>query len=114
MRDDCHRRAWPDAYAQHEAREEAGITRRFTSHGFRRTLTDLLRNAQVDPVIAAGLTGHETERMRRHYSTVRSSEAVEAGERVARLLQPRAESIEESTQESKAASVNQGASGIDS
>jgi hypothetical protein len=52
--------------------------------------------------------------MRRHYSTVRSSEAVEAGERVARLLQPQAESIEESTQESKAASVNQGASGFDS
>jgi hypothetical protein len=99
---------------QHEACEEARITRRFTSHGFRRTLTDLLRNARVDPVIAAGLTGHETERMRRHYSTVRSSEAVEAGERVARLLQPRAESIEESMQASKAESVNQGASGFDS
>jgi integrase len=86
--------------ALQQACEEAGIKRRFTSHGFRRTLTDLLRNAQVDPVIAAGLTGHETERMRRHYSTVRSSEAVEAGERVVRLLQPQTESIEESTQES--------------
>ena len=72
----------------------------FTSHGFRRTLTDLLRNAQVDPVIVAGLAGHETERMRRHYSTVRSCEAVEAGERVVRLLQPQTESVEESGQES--------------
>jgi integrase len=88
--------------ALQDACKEAGIKRRFTSHGFRRTLTDLLRNAHVDPVIAAGLTGHETERMRRHYSTVRSSEAVEAGERVVRLLQPRTESIEESTQESNA------------
>jgi integrase len=86
--------------ALQSACKDAGLKRRFTSHGFRRTLTDLLRNAQVDPVIAAGLTGHETERMRRHYSTVRSSEAVEAGERVVRLLQPRTESIEESTPES--------------
>ena len=59
-------------------------------------MTDLLRNAQVDPVVAAGLTGHETARMRRHYSPVRHSEAVEAGERVVRLLQPRAESRQES------------------
>lgn len=94
--------------ALQEACEQAGIKQRFTSHGFRRTLTDLLRNAQVDPVVAAGLTGHETERMRRHYSTVRSSEAVEAGERVVRLLQPQSESIEESTQESKASGRKKG------
>ena len=72
--------------ALQDACKAAGINQRFTSHGFRRTMTDLLRNAQVDPVVAAGLTGHETERMRRHYSTVRTSEAVEAGERVVRLL----------------------------
>ena len=78
----------------------AGIRTRFTSHGFRRSLTDLLRNAQVDPVVAASLTGHETERMWKHYSTVRDQEAVEAGERVARLVQPSRESSEESAQES--------------
>ena len=65
----------------------AGIRVRFTSHGFRRSLTDLLRHAEVDPVVAAGLTGHETERMRRHYSTIREAEAVDAGERVAKLVQ---------------------------
>ncbi|HMI91257.1 MAG TPA: tyrosine-type recombinase/integrase [Polyangiales bacterium] len=96
--------------ALQEACQEAGIKRRFTSHGFRRTLTDMLRNARVDPVVAAGLTGHETERMRRHYSTVRSSEAVEAGERVVRLLQPQSESIEESTQESESAGRKKGSS----
>jgi integrase len=74
--------------------EEAGIKKRFTSHGFRRSLTDLLRNAQVDPVVAAGLTGHETERMRRHYSTVRDLEAVDVSDRVARLVQPSLESPE--------------------
>lgn len=79
---------------------DAGIRRRFTSHGFRRTMTDLLRLAEVDPVVAAGLTGHETERMRRHYSTVRTKEAVDASERVAMLLQPSAESLKESPGES--------------
>jgi integrase len=78
----------------------AGITTRFTSHGFRRSLTDLLRSAQVDPVVAAGLTGHETERMRRHYSTVREHEAVDAGERVARLVQPSPQSTAQSSPQS--------------
>ncbi len=68
--------------------KDAGINKRFTSHGFRRSLTDLLRNAQVDPVVAAGLTGHETERMRRHYSTVRDLEAVDVSDRIAKLVQP--------------------------
>lgn len=76
--------------------EAAGIEKRFTSHGFRRSLTDLLRQAHVDPVVAAGLTGHETERMRKHYSTVRANEARDAGERVAVLVQPCAESRQES------------------
>lgn len=79
-----------------KASEAAKLRKRFTSHGFRRSLTDLLRRAHVDPVIAAGLTGHETERMRRHYSTVRADEAREAGERVALLVQPVAESALES------------------
>ena len=86
--------------ALREACKAAGITKRFTSHGFRRSLTDLLRKAEVDPVIAAGLTGHETERMRKHYSTVRDDEAVEASERVARLVRPSPESTEESSEES--------------
>ncbi|MDB4977761.1 MAG: integrase family protein, partial [Myxococcaceae bacterium] len=70
------------------ARKQAGITARFTSHGFRRSLTDLLRLAEVDPVIAAQITGHETERMRRHYSTIRASEATGAADRTAALLMP--------------------------
>ena len=68
------------------ARRQASITARFTSHGFRRSLKDLLRLAEVDPVIAAQITGHETERMRRHYSTIRASEATGAADRTAALL----------------------------
>ncbi len=90
--------------------KKAGINTRFTSHGFRRSLTDLLRNAQVDPVVAAGLTGHETERMRRHYSTVRDEEAVNVSERVARLVQPSSESTRESSKESTAPEQQNGQS----
>ncbi|MCZ7681495.1 MAG: tyrosine-type recombinase/integrase [Sandaracinaceae bacterium] len=69
----------------------AGISQRFTSHGFRRSMTDMLRKARVDPVIAAAVVGHETERMRRHYSTIDPDDARAAGEQVAaRLMQPSA------------------------
>lgn len=69
----------------------AGIRQRFTSHGFRRSMTDMLRKARVDPVIAAAVVGHETERMRRHYSTIDPDDARAAGEQVAaRLMQPSA------------------------
>jgi hypothetical protein len=44
-------------------------------------------SAKADPVEAPGQDRAETERMRRHYSTVRDREAVEAGERVAFLAE---------------------------
>src|SRR5690606_27748850 len=65
---------------------QAGITERFTSHGLRRSMTDLLRDAQVDPVVAKAIIGHATDRMREHYSTVRAEDARNAGDRVAGLL----------------------------
>lgn len=48
----------------------AGITKRFTVHGLRYTFTDLVRRANVDAVVRRALTGHVTEEMQRHYSTV--------------------------------------------
>lgn len=66
--------------------KQAGIDRRVTIHGLRRTMTDLLRLSAVDQVTAAALIGHDTDRMRRHYSTVRPDEARAAGERVAQLV----------------------------
>lgn len=64
----------------------AGIRRRVTVHGLRRTMTDLLRLASVDWVTAAAVIGHDADRMRQHYSTVRTEEARAAGERVLRLV----------------------------
>ena len=43
---------------------------RFTLHGLRYTFTDLVRLANVDAVVRRALTGHVTEEMQRHYSTV--------------------------------------------
>ena len=42
--------------------------------------------AGVDPVTGRSLTGHVTEQMREHYSTVRLDEKRDAMERVGRLL----------------------------
>ncbi|MCB9629762.1 MAG: site-specific integrase [Sandaracinaceae bacterium] len=67
--------------------ERAGLDRPFTTHGFRRSMTDLLREAAVDPVTAKAITGHTTDAMREHYSTVRAADVRAAGERVARLIQ---------------------------
>jgi integrase len=55
--------------------KHAGITKRVTIHGLRRTATDLLRRASVDPVTAKAIIGHTTDRMREHYSTVGQDEA---------------------------------------
>src|SRR6185295_9003009 len=49
---------------------EAQIDKRFTIHGLRYTFTDLVRLANVDAVVRRALTGHVTEEMQRHYSTV--------------------------------------------
>ncbi|MEZ4248856.1 MAG: tyrosine-type recombinase/integrase [Polyangiales bacterium] len=69
-----------------EARAAVGMRARLTSHGLRRTVTDLLRQAGVDPVVAKSLVGHTTDRMREHYSYVRPSEVRDAADRVAGLV----------------------------
>jgi integrase len=48
----------------------AGVEERFTVHGLRYTFTDLVRRAKVDAVVRRALTGHVTEQMQRHYSSV--------------------------------------------
>ena len=49
-------------------------------------MTDLLRRARVDPVVAKGVIGHATDAMREHYSTLGVDEAREAADRVAALV----------------------------
>ena len=69
-----------------KCKKAAGITQRFTVHGLRRTFNDQLRRAKVDPVIAKAITGHVTEAMREHYSTVGLEEKRAAVFSVLRLL----------------------------
>ena len=52
---------------------EAGIDKRFTIHGFRRTFNNLLRQATTGEVVRS-MTGHVTERMTEHYSHVDADE----------------------------------------
>jgi integrase len=63
-----------------------GFERRFTVHGLRRTFNDLARRAGVDGIVTKSITGHVTERMREHYSTVQLDEKREAVANVIRLL----------------------------
>ena len=66
--------------------KHAGITKRVTLHGLRRTTTDLLRRAAIDPVAAKAIIGHTTDRMREHYSTVGPDEARGIGARLVSLV----------------------------
>jgi integrase len=66
--------------------KHAGITKHVTIHGLRRTATDLLRRAAVDPVAAKAIIGHTTDRMREHYSTVGADEARGIGARLVSLV----------------------------
>ena len=73
-------RAWTKCLAKAE------ITKRFTVHGLRYTFTDLVRLANVDAVVRRALTGHVTEEMQRHYSTVGIEEKRAAISGVLRLV----------------------------
>jgi integrase len=66
----------------------AKITKRFTIHGMRYTFTDLVRLANVDAVVRRALTGHVTEEMQRHYSSVGLDEKRAAISSVLRLVPP--------------------------
>jgi integrase len=62
------------------------VEERFTVHGLRRTFVDLARRARVDGVVTRSLTGHVTEKMRLHYSTVGMDEKRSAVAAVALLV----------------------------
>lgn len=52
----------------------AGISHRFSVHGLRRTFNDLMREAGVDGVVIRAFTGHSSDTMREHYSSVGHAE----------------------------------------
>lgn len=66
--------------------KHAGIRKRVTIHGLRRTANDLLRLAEVDKVARKAIIGHTTDRMSEHYSSVSADEARGIGSRLVNLV----------------------------
>lgn len=66
--------------------KKIGVKERFTVHGLRRTFNDLTRRAGADGIVTRALTGHVTEAMTAHYSTVGLDEKREAVAGVVRLV----------------------------
>jgi hypothetical protein len=54
--------------------EALGWTIKLTPKGMRRTFNDLARYAHVHDIILRAISGHQTERMQRHYSTAQHEE----------------------------------------
>ena len=46
------------------------LNKKFTPRGMRRTFNDLARVANVEALVTKSISGHLTDRMREHYSTV--------------------------------------------
>ncbi len=61
-----------------EVAREVGLTKRVTPRALRRTFNDLARAAQVKDVVTRSISGHLTEGMQRHYSTVSGDEQRQA------------------------------------
>jgi len=54
--------------------ETMELGKSFTQRGLRRTFNDLARAANVEAIVTRSISGHATERMQEHYSTVQGSE----------------------------------------
>ena len=63
-----------------------GLEMSFTPRGLRRTFNDLARTARVEALVTKSISGHLTDRMREHYSTVRPVEQRESIGAVLRLV----------------------------
>jgi integrase len=66
--------------------QSLGFRKQFTQRGLRRTFNDLARVAQVEAVVTRSISGHATERMQEHYSTVNGAEQQAALARVVKLF----------------------------
>jgi integrase len=51
-----------------------GLNKQITPRGMRRTFNDLARAANVEALVTKSISGHQTDRMREHYSTVTPDE----------------------------------------
>jgi hypothetical protein len=58
----------------------------FTPRGMRRTFNDLARAASLEAIVTRSISGHLTEQMQNHYSTVRGPEQRDGISRVVDLM----------------------------
>lgn len=63
-----------------------GLKKKFTPRGMRRTYNDLMRIAKVENLVIKSISGHLTDRMKDHYSTVSPVEQRESIRSVLRLV----------------------------
>ena len=70
-----------------KALKSAGIVRRFTIHGFRRTFNNLSRQVAGE-IVTRAITGHATQSMTEHYSHVGGAEKLAAAGQIVRLVFP--------------------------
>ena len=66
---------------------ELGLTKKITQRALRRTFNDLARAAQVNDLVTRSISGHLTERMQHHYSTVNGGEQRDALAKVISLFE---------------------------
>ena len=64
-----------------------GLKKKFSPRGMRRTFNDLARAAKVESLVTKSISGHLTDRMKDHYSTVSPGEQRESIGRVLDLVQ---------------------------
>ncbi len=67
-----------------------GLTKSITPRGMRRTFQDLARHVGLPDVVTRSISGHATEEMQMHYSTVAGSEQQAGLARVIQLFKPAA------------------------
>lgn len=85
-----HRHGAVVAAGEHLARRREGsligLPIHFTPRGLRRTFNDLARAANVEALVTKSISGHQTDRMREHYSTVQPLEQRQSIGAVLRLV----------------------------
>jgi integrase len=70
-----------------EVSEAMGLGYPFTQRGMRRTFNDLARAANVEWLVTKSISGHATDRMVEHYSTVSGAEQRESIAKVVGLFE---------------------------
>lgn len=65
--------------------KELGLRKHLTAKAMRRTFQDLARAAEVRDIVTRAVSGHATEEMQRHYSTVHQNEIREGIARIVDL-----------------------------